>query len=569
MSVWTTTVAPTVPVAAEIVRRQLHQLGLTEQAAAVHWDVDWAGPVPLPLADEASVQAACGIMHVHGRRFGRPEPLAVDYASAMAGILAGQGILAALIARARGRRLSRVRTSVAQAALLAMTQYLAAATCTDGPQAGWSSWGETGGPPFRSADGVLFEIEMFDAEIWLRFWCGLGAEEQAIRRGWRPFLLRFATATCPVPCGLHEAAARHRFAEVSATGAACGASVVRVRQSPDGVGDRRPWLISPLPGTTRRRFDRPRHLPLEGIVVVESTRRLQGPLASHLLRLLGAEVVRIEPPGGDPQRGEPPIARDHSARFRALNDGKRVVEADFTTRSGVETIRELVAAADVFLHNWAPGKAARLGLDSARLARVRPGLVYASASGWGDALGAHPPLGTDYLVQAYSGLAAAIRPQDATSTPSLMTVTDILGGLVSAQGILAALLHRIRTGRGSTVDSSLLSASGVLPHTNVRPVWTELDRPLRTADGYLMLSRRSAQQSARVHAALARGRKPALLAARLRSAPSSEWRRRLADAGLSAVEVCTDLRTLAGDRTFSAVTTVDDYVRVLPPWEFT
>lgn len=567
MSVWTTAIAPTVPVAAEIVGRQLQQLGLTEQAAAVHCDIDWAGPVGLPLADEASVQAACGIMHVHGRRFGRPEPLAVDYASATAGILAGQGILAALIARARGRRLSQVRTSVAQAALLSMTQYLAAATCADGPQAGESSWGETGGPPFRSADGVHFEIEMFDAEIWLRFWRVLGADEQAIRQGWRPFLLRFATATCPVPRGLHEAAARHRFAEVAAMGTG-GASVVRVRESPGRVGDRPPWLISPLPGATRRRFDRPRQLPLEDIVVVESTRRLQGPLASHVLRLLGAEVVRIEPPGGDPQRGEPPIARDHSARFRALNDGKLVVEADFTSPSGVKTIVELVAAADVFLHNWAPGKAAVLGLDSERLGRVRPGLVYASASGWGDALGAHPPLGTDYLVQAYSGLAAAIRPQDATSTPSLMTVTDILGGLVSAQGILAALLHRIRTGRGSTVDSSLLSASGVLPHTNVRPVWTELDRPLRTADGYLMLSGRSAQQSARVHTALAQGRTPSL-AARLRSAPSSEWVRRLADAGLSAVEVCTDLRTLADGPEFSAAMAVGDYVKVLPPWEFT
>ena len=563
MSVWTTAVVPKVPVAADIVRRQLQQLGLTEQAQAVHWDIDWAGPVGLPLADEASVQAACGIMHVHGRRFGRPEPLAVDYASTTAGILAGQGILAALIARARGRRLGQVRTSVTQAALLSMTQYLAAATCADGP-----SWGETGGPPFRSADGVLFEIEMFDAEVWLRFWRVLGADEQAIRQGWRPFLLRFATATCPVPRGLHEAAARHRFEEVAARGTG-GASVVRVRESPGRVGDRHPWLISPLPGATRRRFDRPGHLPLEGIVVVESTRRLQGPLASHMLRLLGAEVVRIEPPGGDPQRGEPPIARDHSARFRALNDRKRVVEADFTARSGVETIRELVSTADVFLHNWAPGKAALLGLDSERLGRVRPGLVYASASGWGDALGAHPPLGTDYLVQAYSGLAAAIRPQDAMSTPSLMTVTDILGGLVSAQGILAALLHRIRTGRGSTVDSSLLSASGVLPHTNVRPVWTELDRPLRTADGYLTLSRRSARQSARVHAALAQGRKTALLAARLRSAPSSEWVRRLAEAGLSAVEVCTDLRTLANAAEFSAAMAVGDYVRVLPPWEFT
>lgn len=114
-------------------------------------------------------------------------------------------------------------------------------------------------------------------------------------------------------------------------------------------------------------------------------------MAGHVLKLLGADVVRVEPPGGDPMRGIPPMAGTTSARFSALNAGKTVTEIDFTTVTGRQAIRELVSEADVFLHNWAPGKAARLGLDADDLRPARPGLVYAWASGWGDALGPEPP----------------------------------------------------------------------------------------------------------------------------------------------------------------------------------
>src|SRR5699024_7742524 len=101
-----------------------------------------------------------------------------------------------------------------------------------------------------------------------------------------------------------------------------------------------------------------------------------------LLHALGAEVIRVEPPGGDPMRGVPPMSSACSARFRALNDGKRVVEADLKTRAGQRDVRELVSEADAFVHNWAPGKAEQFGLDAETLARVRPGLVHSWASGW-------------------------------------------------------------------------------------------------------------------------------------------------------------------------------------------
>jgi crotonobetainyl-CoA:carnitine CoA-transferase CaiB-like acyl-CoA transferase len=144
-----------------------------------------------------------------------------------------------------------------------------------------------------------------------------------------------------------------------------------------------------------------------------------------------------------------------SARFLALNRHKRPEYADLSSETGRRHVRELVADADAFLHNWAPGRAERFGLDAGTLAPLRPGLVYAHASDWGPGFGRRW-IGTDYVVQAYSGIGALF------GRPSLVTVVDVLGGLVCAEGVLSALLRRARDGRGRRVDSSLLSSALVL-----------------------------------------------------------------------------------------------------------
>jgi crotonobetainyl-CoA:carnitine CoA-transferase CaiB-like acyl-CoA transferase len=543
-----------------VLQRQLRQLGCAVGGADITAEITWAGPVRLPLTDEAGVQAACGLMHLHGRRDGHPVPLAMDVTGAIAGVLAAQGVAAALIGRARGLPLTTVRTSASQAALLLAGQHLAADNAGGppaGPLAGLA-------PPFTSAEGVRFEIEALDAEPWQRFWQELGADPAAVRQGWPPFQLRYGTATCPLPAALHEATARQPFDRVRDAGAASGVAVVRVRETPGLPPEGPPWRFTPLSGTARRSYGLPRNLPLEGIVVVESARRVQGPLAGHVLRMLGADVVRVEPPGGDPLRWPPPVAGGCSARFRALNDGKQVVEADFTTPSGRDQMRDLVAGADVFLHNWAPGKAQRLGLDAADLNRVRPGLVYAAAGGWGAQPGAGQSIGTDYLVQAHSGLAAAIRSRSEPPAPTLLTLADVLGGLVCALGVLGALRSRIQAGLGARVDSSLLSATAVLPRSAIRPVWTDRDRPLRTADGYVMLSRVA-------RPALGAGQ---AIRREARGHGTEEVLRRFADAGLPAVAVCTDLRELAADQRFEAALEITGepgggrLVSARMPWEF-
>jgi crotonobetainyl-CoA:carnitine CoA-transferase CaiB-like acyl-CoA transferase len=534
--------------ATAVAAAHLDLLGMRGWQDAVRLTVDWAGPIGLPLVDEVTVQAACGIMHVHGLAVDRPTPLAVDFAGAVAGVLGAQGVLAALLATARGLPITSVHTSVGQAALLAVAQYLAAATCDEQdepPAAGPMP------PPFTSADGVRFEIEALDAQTWQRFWQRIPVEQAALRRGWPVFQQRFATAVCPLPVALHDAVRRLAFADVIAAGAATGMSVVavageRAEQAP-------PWLFRPLAPTTRG-LGVPTKRPLDGILVVESTRRVQGPLAGHVLALLGAEVVRVEPPGGDPLRGVPPMAGDTSARFAALNSGKRVVEIDLARDR--DTFLDLVRHADVFVHNWAPGRADRWRLGPDDLAAVRPGLLYAWASGWGDRLDPCPPLGTDYLVQAHSGRAAALRPAGTPAAPTLLTMTDVLGGLVCAQGVLAALVRRVHTGEGCVVDTSLLSAAGVVP-VGDRPLWTKWHVPLRTEDGWVALSSGAAEQPGRVEAALG----PEVL-------DTEGTLARLTAAGLAAVAVTTDLRSLADDHRFAGALVAGSSAGVRAPWDF-
>ncbi|MEU5849131.1 CoA transferase [Saccharopolyspora shandongensis] len=529
-------------------------------------EVEWAGPVGIPLADEPAVQAACGIMHVHGRAAGRPQRLGIDYASTLAGVLAAQGVLAASIARARGAHLTSVRTSVAEAALLAVGQYLAVATTDDD----WAERWEPGGrPPFTTRDGVRFELETLYPEGWQRFWQELGAERAPVAEGWWPFQQRFATASGKLPTALHETARAADYqAVVAAAEVAAGVSVLPVRDHPGSPVDVPACTFQVLPGAAPTRSGRTGEAPLDGIVIVESTRRIQGPMVGHVLRMLGAEVVRVEPPGGDPMRGIPPMAGDCSARFRALNDGKRVVEIDLKSRTGRQELRELVAGAGVFVHNWAPGKAEQLGLAADDLARTIPGLVYAWSSGWAPLTWPNQPLGTDFLVQAHSGIAAAAYPQSEPCAPSLMTLTDILGGLVCAAGVLAAVLRRERTRRGSRVDSSLYSAAGLIPRPGKRPALRETDQPIRTADGYLQLPDQLAAAAVAGPLGLALDATPAALVARFREQPTDAWLGRLAEADVCATRVCTDMRELASDPRFSAALSGSTRRFPLSPWEF-
>ncbi|MEV7242882.1 CoA transferase [Streptomyces sp. NPDC093248] len=483
--------------------------------------------------DEATAQAASGIMAVHGRRDGTPRGLAVDYAATATGVLTVQGLLAGLLARARGRNVAEVEVSAERAGLLTISQYLAAAGAEEGEAAELAP----GGPPFTSADGVVFELETLDPGVWAAFWRTLDAPEESIRRGWRPFQFRYATACAPFSQALHEAVRAHPWERIRQAAELSGADLCPLRSLAERAAEydgAAPWKLTPhdtaayTPRTAAHAG-----LPLAGFTVLEAGRRIQAPLAAHLLGLLGAEVIRIEPPGGDPLRGMPPACSGVSARWLALNRGKKAVEVDIKSPADRELLREMAADADVFLHNWAPGKAAQLGLDHEHLALANRGLVYAYTSGWADRL-PDAPMGTDFMVQARTGVGEAVRPADEAPAPSLMTLLDVLGGLLGAEAILAGLLLRERTGHGVRVDSSLLGAADVLTALHRARAAQGVEprspagfrRPLRTADGWIALADHSA------------------IPYDVHDLSTEQALERLRDRGLAAVPVVTDLANL-------------------------
>ncbi|MEU7551936.1 CoA transferase [Streptomyces sp. NPDC044571] len=521
----------------------------------------WADPASA-LTDEATVQAAVGIMAVHGRRDGRPRGLAADYAATATGVLTVQGLLAGLVGQARGGPAAQVTTRADRAGLLAVSQYLAAAGAEEAEAAELAP----GGPPFTSADGVLFELETLDPGAWAAFWRELEAPAEAIRAGWRPFQFRYATACAPFPQALHTVTLAHPWERLRRAADASGAEVCALRALADRVAEHDgagPWALSPMrPGRSDSAQAPSADRPLAGLTVLEAGRRIQAPLAAHLLGLLGAEVVRIEPPGGDPLRGMPPTCSGTSARWLALNRGKKAVEIDIKAAADRRRLRELAAEADVFLHNWAPGKAAELGLDADDLAAVNPALVYAYTSGWADRL-ADAPLGTDFMVQARTGTGEAARPEGEPPAPSLMTLLDVLGGLLGAEAVLAGLLLRERSGHGVRVDSSLLGAADTLTAPALRRVRQGRNprrpagfrHPLPTADGWVAPSDACAAAAG---------------AYDLRELRTEDALDLLRGHGLTATRVTTDLSDLHHDPRFAGSISRDAHgaPAVPDPWSF-
>ncbi|MFD5741405.1 CoA transferase [Streptomyces massasporeus] len=503
--------------------------------------------------DEATVQAATGIMAVHGRRDGAPRGLAADYAATATGLLSVQALLAGLLAQARGGQATSAEVSAERAGLLVVSQYLAAAGAEEAEAAELAP----GGPPFTSADRIVFELETLDPGAWAAFWRSLDAPVDAVRRGWRPFQFRYATACAPFPRSLHAAARGHAWERIREAARSSGAEVCPLHALADRAAEydeAPPWKLSSheasYSGTTGQA-----DAPLTGLTVLEAGRRIQAPLTAHLLGLLGAEVVRIEPPGGDPLRGMPPTCSGVSARWLALNRGKKAVEVDIKSATDRERLRAMAADADVFLHNWAPGKAAELGLDHEHLSAANPALVYAYTSGWAGRLpGA--PMGTDFMVQARTGVGEAVRPADEPPAPSLMTLLDVLGGLIGAEAVLAGLLLRQRTGAGVRVDSSLLGAADVLTAPARARATQGLDprrpagfrRPLPTTDGWIALPDHSA------------------IPYDVPDLSTAQALERLRERGLSAVPVVADLADLLSSGSISR--DAHGAPAVPAPWRF-
>jgi crotonobetainyl-CoA:carnitine CoA-transferase CaiB-like acyl-CoA transferase len=201
--------------------------------------------------------------------------------------------------------------------------------------------------------------------------------------------------------------------------------------------------------------------PLTGIRIVDVTTMISGPIATRILGDQGADVVKVEAPGAGDLVRHMGIRRggDLSATFVASNRNKRSIVVDLKTDRGRDVLFDLVRGADVFVQNFRPGAAERIGLGEAALRAVRPDLVYVSISGFGETGPYANKRVYDPLVQALSGLADVQRDR-ATNRPRMVRtiVPDKLTAVTAAQAITAALLARARTGAGQHVRLAMLDA---------------------------------------------------------------------------------------------------------------
>jgi crotonobetainyl-CoA:carnitine CoA-transferase CaiB-like acyl-CoA transferase len=204
---------------------------------------------------------------------------------------------------------------------------------------------------------------------------------------------------------------------------------------------------------------------LEGVVVVEVANFISGPWAGALLGDLGAEVIKVEAPTGDPFRtGD--IDDGYSAAFRAFNRNKRSVVIDTHEPAGLETLNQLLVRADVLIQNLRPSTAERLGLTYAALSAANPGLVVCAVSAFGDKGPYVNEPGFDTMGQALSGLLSLVA-DPSNPRPVGPAMADELAALFAAYGVLAALLERSRTGRGQQVSTSLLAAAAAFASDSI------------------------------------------------------------------------------------------------------
>lgn len=550
------------------------------------------------VASENILQAACGLMSVHGRASGKIQSLGLNYVSTMTAALALQGAVAAAIGQLRGLSFTGAQISMASAALLSTSQYLADATVgTASENLPGVDRKQVPAPPFVSSDGVIFELETLNAEPWLKFWTRLGINATLAGKGWTAFLLRYAKAIAPLPDELTRALAQVAYADIAELCSQTGLSICPVQTLDDRITDERlkcewlngPWAFDLTTAATAMRHTKAHHeLPLSGMTVIESCRRIQGPLAGHLLALLGAEVIRIEPPGGDPLRGMPPLADGCSVRFDALNRLKSIREIDIKSASGHAEIMELAKNADVFLHNWAPHKAAQLKLDAADFADVNPALIYAYAAGWssngGSSLRLNTMPGTDFMVQAHSGVAHKISRASGTRGGTLFTVLDLLGGVVAAQGITIGLFNRLVNHTGGKVTSSLLSAATLLCSEDFQrqhhffevnaPFASRLNNVYATKQGMLAIEccdDAALQRLIQLFGRLFDDKQidvQQCLRELLLTGSAQEWAARLQQAGVSAAVVIEDLADLQNCSQLQSSLSLGSYTQVTSPWSF-
>jgi formyl-CoA transferase len=254
-------------------------------------------------------------------------------------------------------------------------------------------------------------------------------------------------------------------------------------------------------------------LPLDGVRVVDLTQVMAGPLCTMQLGDFGADVIKVEPPDGDLSRslgGASLRTRgDDSATFFALNRNKRSIVLNLKLDTDRNVFMALARTADVLVESFRPGVTKRLGVDYDALARTNPRLVYASISGFGQTGPYADRPGFDLIAQGMSGIMSVTGEPNAAPLKCGVPIADLSAGLFAANGILAALIARERTGRGQYLETSLFESALALGVWESTEYWAtgvapqamgsahRLSAPyqvFRTQDGHITLAALTPQQ---------------------------------------------------------------------------
>ncbi len=239
--------------------------------------------------------------------------------------------------------------------------------------------------------------------------------------------------------------------------------------------------------------------PLAGIRVLDLSAVYSGPMAAALLSDQGADVIKVESPGGDICRRIGPAKGDISATFVAMNRGKRSIVLDLKSAGGREVLRDLIERTDVLMENFRPGVLAKLGFDRDTLSQINPRLIYLSITGFGQDGPYTDARVYDAVIQAVSGMCAS-HLEKPGGEPGLVATTlcDKLTSLTAAQAVTAALLARERDGHGRVIELSMLDAALAFqwPDAMYNHMWLDdapaafpeaggTLRPYKTRDGYV------------------------------------------------------------------------------------
>ena len=239
------------------------------------------------------------------------------------------------------------------------------------------------------------------------------------------------------------------------------------------------------------------NLPLEGMTILDCTQVMAGPNATLLLADMGAEIIKIEKPEGDDSRKMgPPFIHGESAAFLGINRNKRSVVLDLKSKIGQEVFKDIAKQVDVVAENFKPGTMEKLGLGFDVLRENHPELIFLSISGFGQTGPYQNRPGYDLLAQGMSGIMSVTGYPNSPPVKVSIPIADLSAGMFAAYGVLSAYIHRLKTGKGQLVDTSLMESAIALTVWESAEYWGSSSIPKPMGSSHRLVAPYQAIESA-------------------------------------------------------------------------